>query len=148
MKSNTSVEWYYQSASKKDMKDAREFLKIFGIRVIRFNKATAWADRHGNVALYNECSISEFWSCVFHEMCHVLAGRQRKYHKYHLDYHIDSIYKTIAVRKIGLRAELYVDKKAEGLMKIFLPDIPYIRSYRSIEERKWYRDWLDRNYPI
>jgi len=141
--------WYERPINKIDMRRAKQFLNAFDIKV-RFNKHSGWALKEGIVAIYTSgwegdkttdvdrigrLPLNEFWSCVFHEYCHILCGRKGIYKTYHIDY--DKPENLPTLRRQALQAELYVDKMAQKLMKSFFPDMRYVQSYRNKYEREW-----------
>ena len=132
---------YSRPITKQDMNRAKKFLAGFSIKT-RFNQSSGWASRHQVVAIFtgtkeDPASVSEFWSCVFHELTHILCGREGKYEVYHLKYHLESKKIRNILRRTALRAELYVDKRAEKTMKMMFPDMKYHQSYRTQSEIDW-----------
>ena len=69
----------------------------------------------------------ELWSTVFHELVHVLCYNEKKYMRYH-----SGKPQTIEyLRRMTLRVERYVDKRAEKLFNLFFPGYGYYRMYRT-----------------
>lgn len=86
-----------------------------------------------------------FISTIFHEVCHIIATRNRKYAMYH-NSDLDSQKDIDLFRRYALRAELYVDKMAQKMCKKLFPKVRYNKTYRSKREREYLKKWLDR-YP-
>ena len=134
--------WYERPINKIDMRRAKQFLNAFDIRV-RFTKYSGWASSKGSVGIYTsgwegdenkpaKLSLNEFWSCVFHEYCHILCGRKGIYKTYHNTDDVNTV-----VRQQALRAEIYVDNMAQELMKSFFTGMKYVKSYINKYEREW-----------
>lgn len=146
--------WYNRRITDKDLKYCRDFLNTFNVRC-RFNKYMGCLDDKNNVAIYThkdkntKITLREFWSTIFHEFCHILCAREGVYKIYHLEFR-DNKNKRInrAIRRCALRAELYVDKRAEKLMKIFLPDIPFKRAYRTKEDQEYLKEYIAKEHPL
>lgn len=85
-----------------------------------------------------ECdSVDRFWSLVYHELAHVLCKREGKWAKYH-----SSNTPKSYMLKYGVRAEKYVDKRAEELLWQDHPRLNYIPAYATAEDVQLYKDWV------
>ena len=149
------MEFYNKKVTETVKKDIREFLKQFDIRVTFCKRGWSCADGKNSkvrILFFKDRTVKGVWSDVFHELMHVICYRTEKYKNYHHGIFVRGKYSSKKtgkyIRKMGIRAEIYVDKKAQELMKIYFPDIPYITSYRTKEDRDWYRKWVERSYPL
>lgn len=99
----------------------------------------------------DECpSIDYFWSLVFHEIGHVWCYDNGKYVKYHdIDY-MNSNSKRFAkyIRRNGLKAERFVDNIGRRLAKESGIKFTYKAAYKSKRDVEWYRNWVERNFPL
>ena len=139
--------------TKELKKEIRNVLKIFNVRIHFIDAPHSSADMKNNLihlSKNNENTLQDTWSCVFHELCHILCHRQGLYKKYHHYTGYENNYRQFALymRKYGLRAERFVDKKAKALMKIYFPDIPFYAAYSQEYGVKWYGEWVKRSYPL
>lgn len=89
----------------------------------------------------------QFWSEVFHEIAHLYCYDNGIYYIYHHDCLSD---KEMAkyVRRFGLKIERYVDKMGERLAKELGFRFRYKPNYQSESDAKWYREWIERTYPL
>ncbi len=81
-------------------------------------------------------------SVVCHELAHILNFRNRKFLRYH-DFGLTTIYTEDLAKmriQIGLKAELYTDQVAKKLMKVYYPELKFVRNYGSKKQSKWYRE--------
>ncbi len=95
------------------------------------------------IYMYPHWTTEDFLSCAMHEACHVFCYREGKYKTYHSwtgSTRNKNVIKTI--RHTALRAERYVDKRAERLMRKLFPKIRYKRSYRSKSDVEYLRNNL------
>jgi hypothetical protein len=126
----------------------RNFLKQFNVPIHYRKSSSHYCDGDKIVIDFDAVSsIQILWSTVFHELAHILCFKLKLYEKYH--YAIYSKRKeAIYMRRYGLRAERFVDKKGSVLMRKFLPKIPYSRSYVKKQDCQWFRDRIAKMYPI
>lgn len=135
--------------TKEDRLEARRFLKTFGIRLhfTKYGWSSAYCtDRLIEIDYREADSVQRLWSTVFHELSHILCYDQGLYEIYHHE-NVNEEYLNWYVRRYGLRAEKFVDKKAEELMNIYLPDIPFQGCYNTEADSIWYKRWVEKNYP-
>jgi len=121
---------------------AKEFAKEFNI-VCFFNQNDSWADcDKGWIGLEINVPHNEFLSLMCHEIQHVLCYRTNKWHNYHHNKASNSY-----MRRMGLKIERWVDKKANEMFCEFFPDLEFVPAYETEEAVRYYRKWLDVNYP-
>lgn len=139
--------FYKSKINNKDKNEISDFLKVFDLKLI-FTNSHGMAGLSEDIIFINRfSSLSEAWSTIFHELQHFICYRGGifiKYHNMHILYK-KKWYKKY-LKRMGLKIEIYVDKKAEELMKIYLPDIPYTQSYRTQESKTWYNNWIEENF--
>ena len=131
-------------------KEIRDFLKSFDVKVHFIKKG--WSSAISSIGLIEldirECpNLDKTWSLIFHELSHIICYREGIYKIYH---HENISEKKFAkyIRKYGLRVERFVDKMGMKLMSTYLPDLEYKQTYLSEEDVKWYKKWVERNYPL
>jgi hypothetical protein len=92
-------------------------------------------------------NIRYLWSIVFHELAHIYCYDNDIYRIYHEDTLPE---KEMAkyVRKMGLRIERYVDKIGSKLMKEHGFTFRYVPAYNNKKDVKWFRKWIEENYPM
>jgi hypothetical protein len=141
--------WYNEVPTEQDYNDVNEFLDIFDI-TMRF-ESQGFCSVNCETATITICvnsihTLRKLWSMVFHEMCHIQCHRDGLYDKYHkaVGFTTRKQYKQY-VRRYGLRAERFVDKKAKKMQSIYLPDIPYVSGYDEPDAEEWYRNWVENN---
>src|ERR1700733_6503465 len=132
--------------SKFDLQTANDFLNQFNIQLIIDNtiycsgQATC-KERVIRINLNYNQTIDKFYSCLLHEFIHILCYDHKKYFNYHGCQVGDPI-----VRKIGLKAERYVDKVAAKLFKQFFPELTYVYGYKDLStDEISARDWFHEN---
>jgi hypothetical protein len=117
--------------------------KMFKVRYRLVKRSINWG--HAEVDIFNEIIYinmnsnkvkNEFVSSLLHEICHIIASRQGKYEVYHKDKTNNDKNKRIFL-KTALSAELYVEKQAQYLMKMFFPGMRYVKSYHKKEDIEW-----------
>jgi len=140
------MNYYEKQITEKDKKEIREFCNIFNLRVVF--ESYNYADIPKNKIYINEkYPLSIAWSAIFHELQHFICyreGKFLKYHNMHKNYNKSWFKKYI--RRMGLKIEIYVDIKAEELMNIYLPDIPYEQAYRTRESQLSYKEWIKESF--
>ena len=139
--------------TKELKEEIRNVLKAFDVRIHFVDTSHSSADMKNNLihlSKNNQNTLQWIWSCVFHELCHILCHRQGLYKKYHHYVGYWDNYRQFALymRRYGLRAERFVDKKAGALMKIHFPNIPFVAAYDQEHAQEWYKKWVKRNYPL
>lgn len=90
---------------------------------------------------------NKFWSIVFHELAHFYCWDNDIYYEYHAD-RLPKKEMAKYIRKMGLKAERFVDTMGEKLMKEYGFKMKYVKAYRSKEDVKWYKDWIEEHYPL
>jgi len=135
----------------KLFKEATAICKALDI-TINFGYAgegsTAWTKpRRIEIDLLDVKNINNFWSIVFHEIAHIYCWDNDIYYTYHAD-NLPKKEMAKYIRKMGLKVERFVDKLGEELMKEYGFNMRYVRAYRSKEDIKWYKDWIDKEYPL
>lgn len=146
-------EWYYKTITEKDKKLCKEFLRIFRVGC-RFTKYSSYMNNENHISIATQefdgklVSVYIFWSTVFHEFTHTICAREKIFETYHCKFTEKTPKNNRTIRRHALRAELYVDKKAEKLMKIFFPDLPYDRSYRTKADRDCLRQYMEKEHPL
>lgn len=146
---------FYDKKIKVDRpvkKEIRELLKTFDVKVKFGHYAySSVSIRNNRISLStnknHHLTLQTVWSSVFHELSHILCFREGLYERYH-NWDENDRQSVIYVRRYGLRAERFVDKKAKALMKIHLPDIPFWSGYQEERAKAWYDKWLDKNFPL
>ena len=142
--------FYEKKIDKQCKEQVRYFLKTFGVRVRFVKKGWCSAIVGENlieIDLRETYTVQKMWSCVLHELGHIYCYQNNLYEIYHKE-NISPKKFAKYIRRYGLRAERYVDKVGERLMKDYFPDIPFIGCYSSEDSVKWYRKWVKRNYPL
>ncbi len=128
-----------------NIKFIKEFYKQFKVTASTNKKLKSGADAncftrhirfHPNVFKNYVTDIYRL-HLIFHELSHILCYDYNKFPLYHTK---KSISKKM-LRKVGLRAELYCDKMADRWIKSLFPGFPLAKSYRSLENKKWYKDY-------
>jgi len=142
---------YDRRVTKKDVKLARQVARDFGFK-IRFTKWTNYASTDGwfSVAIgdpkdrVNIQTKKEFWSTVFHELCHLLCIEQGFYPSIHNK----NWYKQplVKLKLVAWKSERFVDRYAEALMKFVVPEIPFQVAYTTEEDKKWLYKSLENYY--
>lgn len=85
---------------------------------------------------------SQTLSIVCHEIVHILAADNNKFKNTH------GSKRHLFMRKLGLKMERYVDKKAEEFFNSAYPELKYLAGYDTEESAKWYRKHvLDAYFP-
>jgi hypothetical protein len=143
--------WYSQPVTDEDVKEARGFLAVFGarlhIRPVSGGGEVNVDTRLITISPLEKKYISSFWSLILHELQHILcfqAGLYKNFHNY--KEHLTAA-ETRRFRRIALKAELFVDKRAELMMIDYFPGVPYCGVYRNAGEIKWFREnYLDKYY--
>jgi hypothetical protein len=85
------------------------------------------------IIICKQVNSREMASAILHEYCHMVCHRTGKYKTYHTF----AIPKKNKIRhwtnflRTGVKAEQYVDKKAEKLFPKIFPGMTYSKSYRS-----------------
>jgi predicted transcriptional regulator YdeE len=119
--------------------DLRSITKLYGFK-IRFSCREVDGSANceqGIIYLSNRPkNIIEYVSWFFHELAHLINTVNGKYINYHLG---NKNYRFTAVK-----AEKYTDKVGEKLMKLWLPEYKYIKSYRTSSDfellrKRWKR---------
>ena len=114
--------------------DIQAFLAPMNIDITQVtgHSADAWINLHLSrpkihINTDNFENPKELWSAVFHELVHVLCYDEKKYMRYH-----SGKPQTIEyLRRMTLRVERYVDRRAEKLFNLFFPGYGYYRMYRT-----------------
>lgn len=83
-------------------------------------------------------------SAIMHEVCHILATKQGKYKTYHKTDGMFSKQDVYAYKKTAVNAEIYVDTWAERLTKMYFPDVIYEQAYRTIDDKLWKKEQVDK----
>lgn len=84
-------------------------------------------------------SEDTMWSAVCHEVCHILAYRDRKFYNYHKALNTPQVKKEI---KTAYRAEKYVDTKGCEMFSSYFDDLEYHWTYTSNRSRLWLNNYL------
>jgi len=130
----------------KHLKYAIDFLSVFDINLRFVKKGGSGAFMHNRTISLdvNELvNVETTWSIIFHELAHIYCYDNNIYVNYHHD-----TWSNAKMHRYGFKVERGVDNIAKKLMNIYLPDLTYIDVYDTIESRIWYKQWLNRNYPI
>jgi len=141
---------YLKKPNKNFKKEVRDFLKLFDVRVHFVKKGGSSAlveDDLIEIDLREADTVQGLWSAVFHELAHILCFRMGVYKTYHHET-LPRKKMAIYVRRYGLRAERYVDRMGEGLMKVFFPNMEYRHCYNTKSDVEWYYNWLNRVFPL
>lgn len=144
--------WYEKNITKKDIRDIRQFTHQFGIG-LRIKKVLGGgeADFTNGIAFIDPSvkQRREFISMVLHELWHCLCYQQDLYSTYHYKKTPRTKEEIKKFRKVAFRAEVFVDKKAQQMMEVYFPGIPYEKAYRTKEDRQWYYDnYLNKYYSL
>ena len=144
--------WYDKKIRESDKKHIREFLKQFNIR-LHHKKISCGgeADYCNGIVIINSrgMSMHKYLSMAMHELWHCLCYRQGLYSNYHYDKYPKTKKQIIKFRRIAFKAEKFVDKKAEQMMRDYFPDIPYEHGYKDSKDKEWYyKHYLDKYYPL
>jgi hypothetical protein len=147
------VNWYNEKITKKDINEIRSFLAVFGVRIqTKPNKQGAIAyyqQKLIEIDLNEYRTIQKFLSLVLHELWHCLCYEQGLYKNYHYTNPPKTKKEIQRIRRIGYKAERFVDKKAREMMKNYFPGIPYYQYYIGKEDKVWYyKTYLDKYYPL
>lgn len=135
----------------KDFKKASKVGDLFDVRIsFAYTGDGSEAGVHEREITIDleECPNTDyFWSFIFHELGHIWCWDNDKYHTYHAD---DLSPKEMGkyIRKNGLRIERYVDKIGRRLGKESGIKFTYKPAYKSKHDVDWYRQWIEREYPL
>lgn len=147
------IPFYDKKHSKKYEKIIEDLVNFYNVKVIftdrGYSSACYW-ENYILIDLSTVHSIAELLCAVFHELGHLYCYQNDLFAKYHWD--LDDSYSMVEIHrymhKMGLKAERFVDKVGEQLMSAHFPDIPYIGGYNTKTNVKWYKAWLNKNYPL
>lgn len=153
--SKRQKQWYERQVTKKDIKDARDFLKTFGVRmhfkpVCGGGQADYWNNLI-EISPKKKRTLHAFWGIVLHELWHCLCYQQGLYKNYHYDTNGRPKTKKELqrFRRIAYKAERFVDKKAKEMMNDYFPGMPYDYGYVDKADKEWYyKNYLDKYYSI
>jgi len=86
-----------------------------------------------------------FLSYLFHELAHITCADSGLYHNYH-NVEPTNSKELQTFRRVAFKAERFVDKKAEELMSVYFPDIPFRENYTEDDKSWFYMMFLDKYY--
>jgi len=124
----------------------RAFLRDFGVSM-QLTPYGNSSEAHiaAESVIIERDTLVNMWCNVFHELCHIICAREGIFPLYHsMGYpHLMTKAHKLAVRRTGLRAEVYVDKMAEKIFQAYFPDLTYNQSYRTWQHKAWHQAWLE-----
>lgn len=129
-----------------------EVLKLYNVNLY-FTQMNAGGyadiDKRRIFINYKELSnLKYFLGTLFHELAHIICSDECLYNNYH-NKEPKTLIEIKKFRRIALKAERFVDKKADKLMKQYYPIIPYDYRYKTNEDKKWYyKNFLNKNYSL
>lgn len=130
--------------TKRRLSEMRDFLKHFNVSMaIIPHGESSNADIEGSHIEIERNPLNVMWGHLFHELCHIICAREGKFPLYHSMNQAKTREHKLAIRRTGLRAEVYVDKMAEKLFNSYLPDLKYEKNYRTWTHRAWHQAWLE-----
>lgn len=139
---------------QKLIKQLRKIAKERGLKVSflsRIKKQEAYADLKNRTVEIGigdpTLTCSALASMFFHELAHFECRKRRKFKRFHTARQRLSRKDHLAIRRTGLRAELYVDKVGEEIMKDYFPNYRFGKSYSTMQLKVWLQDFLRTNYP-
>jgi len=126
---------------KKIPKYLKQIIKDNKIKVRWWNNRYSAAYSSSKIIIlskhYNNYQL--FISTIFHEIAHIKCYNEGLFIRYHISdkrKHLDYL------RRYGLRAEMYVDKVANKLMKEH-SNMRFLGQYKQKYAREWYKNvWL------
>ena len=142
--------FYKNKITEKDKENVRIFLKLWNVSVRFTRKSYSSAlccQSSIRIDIKDADTIQILWSCVLHELAHIICYRTFIYEIYHHDSLPEKKYAKY-IRRNGLKIEKFIDKKAEKLMEGFFPDIPFIGHYNNKDNQLWYKKWITKTYPL
>ncbi len=128
----------------KMTKKLKRILKNYGIkyRIRNVKNCMGSASVFNNTIELSSCNIKtrkELLSVTFHEICHILCYRAKKYYNYHYYTEKPMKNKIKTLIRTGLKAEKYVDKVAKKLIKNYYPKFKFEISYDK-DRIQWYKE--------
>jgi len=135
----------------RDFKKATKICKVFQANIyFGYSGDGSEVDvetRDINIDLEEVKSINIFWSLVFHELAHIWCFDNEKYVIYHND-SLSEEEMAKYIRRNGLKIEQYVDKMGRKLGKESGIKFRFCPSYKTKKDKEWYREWIEREYPL
>jgi len=131
--------------TKRRLSEMRAFLKDFNVKmkVVSYGEHSC-ADIENRTVEIERDSVETMWELLFHELCHIVCADEGIYPKYHSMSSAKTKEHKLAIRRTGLRAEVYVDKMAEKLYNSYFPTLPkYETNYRTWVPITWHKAWMD-----
>jgi len=147
------MRWYQRKVTRRDKRIACDIAASFGINWVKFHDDKMYdyfdISRNGShvIGLSTERSRRWFYSALLHEINHSLCARERIFPAYHFIGRLADLTdkQRLAIKRTALRAELYVDRRAEMMCHKLFHGLPYQRAYRCQEDRKSLQDyWRNR----
>ena len=146
---------YIMKISKKHKMKAVNIAKTFKLTLYNrklHDGIKGQASYHKNyieIDINNCNSVALFWTIFFHEICHCLCYRQKLYSTYHYDKEPKTQKEIMKFRRVGLKAERFVDQKAEKLLHSFFPHIKYVSGYQDKGIKQWYyKVYLNKYFSV
>jgi hypothetical protein len=75
-------------------------------------------------------------SAAFHEICHILNMREKKYPIYHNPWNWVGIFSS-KFKSTAFRAEVYTDRRAAKMMEEYFPELEYDWGYNTTSSREF-----------
>lgn len=124
---------------KEILKPLYDLAEIYEVKAFFFpqkgNDLLAWAEGKNNsihipVSIkYFNGDIENIYSVFFHELQHIINYREGYFKAYHNPSKSDKNFANL--KRTAFRAELFTDRKAEELMKLYFPKLKYVKHYKN-----------------
>ena len=141
--------WYKRKTKPQDIENIKKFCKEeFGARVrltLYGGSSCICSERLIELDRKEIETVQELYSMTFHELAHLYCYDNDLYYIFHNDSLPDKEMKKY-MKKMGVRAEKFVDKKGKELMKKFFPKIPFVGAYDDPKNVVWLKKWIEKNY--
>lgn len=144
---------YIPNYLMKTYKPLKELAKAYGVRLTfgsghsmkSFSYSRPYDNHiHINIKGYKKKYLKkdQVFSLFFHELAHIFIYREGKFPLANkAEYTSES--EIISLKKTVLQFELYTDNYGKKLMKIWFPDIVYLKNYHTKEERDFLKNHVN-----
>ena len=136
---------------EKLFRELRQLSRHFGVR-LRFRPDWTEREAFNNDGLieistgYPNITRADIISFFFHECGHEYCKKNNKFKAYHTPKFRYTKKEKLAIMRTALRAERYVDKIGQKLMKEYYPNEKYTVSYKSKESQEWLKDFVRQSF--
>lgn len=136
--------FYLSKYSKKELEFIKYISKMYGVKLFLSNiRSTTFVNENLKMCpaysisfkkeIYIDLkkikSVQGLFTAFFHELQHCINYQEKKFINFHKKpKNLNDLKNKLA---LTLRAEIYTDKRAAKLQKLYVPEIPYIKSYEN-----------------